>query len=44
MASAALAIAFLGEELFAYHLAGAVFVCLGITLVVLAGRKRSPRP
>jgi drug/metabolite transporter (DMT)-like permease len=38
--SAALAIAFLGEELYAFHLWGALFVCAGITLVVLAGRKK----
>jgi drug/metabolite transporter (DMT)-like permease len=39
--SAALAIAFLGERLYAFHLWGAAFVCLGITLVVLAGRKKA---
>lgn len=38
---AALAIAFLGEELHLYHLVGAAFVCLGITLVVSAGRPKS---
>lgn len=40
--SAILAIIFLGEELHAYHVAGAACVCLGITLVVLAGRRRTP--
>ena len=42
--SAILAIIFLGEELHAYHLAGAACVCLGITLVVLAGRRRTRGP
>jgi len=37
--SAALAIVFLGEELHLYHLAGAICVCLGITLVVTTGRR-----
>lgn len=37
--SAILAIIFLGEQLHAYHIAGAAFVCLGITLVVLTGRR-----
>lgn len=38
--SAALAISFLGERLYAFHIAGAALVCLGITLVVMAGRKK----
>jgi drug/metabolite transporter (DMT)-like permease len=38
---AAFAVLFLGERLFPFHLWGALFVCLGITLVVLAGRRRT---
>jgi drug/metabolite transporter (DMT)-like permease len=37
---AILAIIFLDEELHLYHLAGAACVCLGITLVVTAGKPR----
>jgi drug/metabolite transporter (DMT)-like permease len=40
---AAFAILFLGERLFAFHLWGALFVCVGITLVVLAGRRGTSR-
>jgi drug/metabolite transporter (DMT)-like permease len=38
--SAALAITFLGEALHLHHIAGAALVCLGITLVMLGGRKK----
>jgi drug/metabolite transporter (DMT)-like permease len=37
--AALFAIAFLGEKLYPYHLAGAVLVCGGITLVIRAGRR-----
>jgi len=40
---ATLAITFLGEEIFIYHLFGGVMICLGLWLVVRARRVR-PRP
>ena len=40
---AILAIVFLGEEIFIYHLFGGVMICMGLWLVVRAGRVR-PRP
>jgi drug/metabolite transporter (DMT)-like permease len=41
--SALLAIVFLDERLHPYHIAGAVFVCAGISLVVLSGRALKER-
>ena len=38
---AILAITFLGEKIFVYHLFGGVMICLGLWLVVRAGRVRS---
>jgi drug/metabolite transporter (DMT)-like permease len=40
--SAALAIVFLGEQIYLFHLVGAVLVCAGITLVVTTGRGKKP--
>ena len=37
---AAVAITFLGEQLFLFHVIGAALVCLGISTVVLTGRRK----
>jgi drug/metabolite transporter (DMT)-like permease len=37
--AALFAVIFLGEEIFLYHLAGAVLVCGGITLVIRMARR-----
>lgn len=39
--AALFAIVFLGEELYLYHLAGAVLVCGGITMVIRLARRRA---